>query len=389
MNISSFLIGYQTGKNAGGGSSDDLRYVTFMSYDGKAEYGKKAVAVGDDCADPIARGVFSTPTRESTVQYNYTFAGWATTANGGLNSNALKAVNEDRTVYANFAAVVRKYTITYLDTDGSVLKTESLAYGSMPSYTPTKAGFIFKGWDTSPVAVVGNATYTAVWEVANFETATWAEIAEASASGNASSIYKLGATKTISIGGVDVTLEIAGFDHDNLSDGSGKAGISIIAKTLLANDLALYDTSHPATGKWENSAIRQWMVNDLMELLPSDLKAAIKPVDKISPTTKDGSLVTLSEKVWAPAIEEMVEIPNNLPSGTNADNFLVRGQGNKYALYTSSTKRIRYKPDGTAYFGNTRSRSKQNSSVHWSVNKTGSYSEATTGIKGIIIGFCI
>ena len=98
-----------------GGSSADVRYVTFMSYDGLIEYGKKAVAVGDDCADPIARGVFSTPTRESDVQYNYTFYGWATAPNGGADANALKAVTEDKTVYANFTQAVRSYTITYYD----------------------------------------------------------------------------------------------------------------------------------------------------------------------------------------------------------------------------------------------------------------------------------
>ena len=117
------------------GSSADLRYVTFMSYDGLVEYGKKAVAVGDDCADPIARGIFATPTRESDAQYNYTFYGWAAEPNGGANASWNKAVTEDKTVYANFTAAVRYYTITYYDSDGTtVLKTESLAYGALPSY---------------------------------------------------------------------------------------------------------------------------------------------------------------------------------------------------------------------------------------------------------------
>ena len=68
MDILSYLLGFESGKSGGGGSSADVRYVTFMSHDGAVEYGKKAVAVGDDCADPIARGVFSAPTRESTAQ---------------------------------------------------------------------------------------------------------------------------------------------------------------------------------------------------------------------------------------------------------------------------------------------------------------------------------
>ena len=146
-----------------GGSSADVRYVTFMSYDGLIEYGKKAVAVGDDCADPIARGVFATPTRESNVQYNYTFYGWATTPNGGADANALKAVTEDKTVYANFTQTVRYYTITYCDTDGSVLKTESLAYGSVPEYEPEKSGYAFVGWSPEVSSVTKDTNYTAKW----------------------------------------------------------------------------------------------------------------------------------------------------------------------------------------------------------------------------------
>jgi hypothetical protein len=86
-----------------GGSSADVRYVTFMSYDGLIEYGKKAVAVGDDCADPIARDLFATPTRESDEQYNYTFYGWATELDGAAVSNWNKAITEDKTVYACFS----------------------------------------------------------------------------------------------------------------------------------------------------------------------------------------------------------------------------------------------------------------------------------------------
>jgi hypothetical protein len=112
------------------GSSSDVRYVTFKSYDGSVEYGKKAVAVGDDCADPIARGIFSTPTRESDAQYNYTHNGWATEPNGTAVSNWNKAVTEDKIVYATFTATVRSYTITYYDDDGTtVLKAENLTYG--------------------------------------------------------------------------------------------------------------------------------------------------------------------------------------------------------------------------------------------------------------------
>ena len=147
------------------GSSADLRYVTFMSYDGLVEYGKKAVAVGDDCADPIARGIFAKPTRESDAQYTYTFYGWATEPNGGADANWNKAITEDKTVYANFSAAVRHYTITYYDDDGvSVLETESLAYGAMPVYEAEKEGFKFVAWQPAVSPVTGDASYTAQWK---------------------------------------------------------------------------------------------------------------------------------------------------------------------------------------------------------------------------------
>lgn len=141
----------------GGGSCDDVRYVTFMN--GDVEIGKKAVAVGDDC-----RYIFDTPTKESTDQYNYTFYGWGAEDGGAADPDILKNVTEDKTVYAIFTATARMYTITFFDDDGvTVLATKQVAYGTVPSYTPTKEGEVFSSWVPTPVAVTGDASYTAVW----------------------------------------------------------------------------------------------------------------------------------------------------------------------------------------------------------------------------------
>ena len=226
----------------GTGASPDVRYVTFMSYDGLVEYGKKAVAVGDDCADPIARGIFAKPTRESDVQYNYTFYGWATSPNGGADSSWNKAITEDKTVYANYSKAVRSYTITFYDDDGvTVLKELAVAYGSVPSYTPTKDGVDFGGWNPAPVAVTGNASYTATWtETISFATSSWAKISELSRAGEAKNYFAIGDTRTIPVTydgkTYNYTAKIVGFDHDDLrdSDGGGKAGISIMFFTTMA-----------------------------------------------------------------------------------------------------------------------------------------------------------
>lgn len=146
----------------GGGSSADVRYVTFMN--GNTVLYKKPVAVGDDCVDVYTKGLIEEPKKESTVQYNYTYYGWGASDGGAANANILKNITEDKTVYAIFTATVRYYTITYLDSDGvTVLKTEQVAYGTVPSYTPTKEGYDFDKWTPTPTMVTGEASYTASW----------------------------------------------------------------------------------------------------------------------------------------------------------------------------------------------------------------------------------
>lgn len=306
----------------GGGSSDDVRYVTFMSYDGTVEYGKKAVAVGDDCADPIARGVFDTPTRESTEQYNYTFYGWATEVNGGADANALKAVTEDRTVYANFSSTLRTYIITFYDDDGTVLKSTGMAYGSYPSYTPTKDGYTFNGWQPALATVTGDAEYTAQWIAKlDFNTLTWAQIAEYAESGEAANVFEIGAKKTFSTKqNVSMTAEIIGFNHDNLADGSGKAGITLKINQSFnkqypnTEEGAAWGSSISQTKyynmSWDDCDTRTAWNNSgayypLQYVLPDNLVAVIKQVSKKYHDIPNNAVETTNDYLWLPSLSEL------------------------------------------------------------------------------------
>ncbi|MBQ7875541.1 MAG: hypothetical protein IJ306_10400, partial [Oscillospiraceae bacterium] len=114
------IFGVEGKAETGGSGENDysaVHFVTFMSEDGTTELYKRPVADGDDCADPVVRGLLSEPTKESTAQYSYTHVGWSAEPNGALDENVLKAITEDKTVYANFASVLRYYTVTYYDSD--------------------------------------------------------------------------------------------------------------------------------------------------------------------------------------------------------------------------------------------------------------------------------
>lgn len=158
------VAGSYEGSGGSGGSSDvELVYVTFMSHDGLKELHKRAVVSGNDCMEIVAGGLIDAPTRESTASQVFTFAGWSTVANGGLDENALKSVTADRTVYANYIEGVRHYTVSFYDGD-TLLTTQSVAYGSAPvEYTPEKEGYKFDGWTPAFSAVKSDVSYYAKW----------------------------------------------------------------------------------------------------------------------------------------------------------------------------------------------------------------------------------
>ncbi len=98
------------------------------------------------------------PTKASTAQYTYTFAGW---------TPAITNVTSNATYKATYNSTIRQYTITYIDGNGSST-TETLNYNEMPTppANPAKTAtakytYTFSGWDKPIVAVSGNATYTA------------------------------------------------------------------------------------------------------------------------------------------------------------------------------------------------------------------------------------
>jgi hypothetical protein len=377
----------------GGGSSEDVRYVTFKDDTGAEEYGKKAVATGDDCADPIARGVFDTPTKESTAQYSFTLGGWATTPGGGIDANALKAVIEDRTVYANFISVLRYYTITYYDSDGStVLKTESLAYGAMPSYAPTKTGFVFDSWIPAASAVTGDASYTANWsEKITFSAGTWADIARIAESGQASKHFAVGDTKTVQMTWVngstaDVVLEIIGINHDDLADGSGKAGITVCSKNVfnLIDFFGINTSVDKLTNGWATSNFRT-LFNSTVDRFPEEMRQHIKTVKKVSKKAyNDPTTAESDDKLFMPSSTEFI--------GGLYDSLY--SYGKQYAGFNTAAKRKKYRQtssstDTSTSAHATRQGAKSKSTWIANIDMNGSFSDSSTANSVSCFCFCI
>ena len=117
----------------------------------KYDYGTKAADI-----------VIPDTDKAATAQYTYEFKNW---------DKVITDVIADATYTAVYTATVNKYTIKFVNEDGTVLQSDKVAYGETPAYTgktPEKADtedytYTFSGWTPEIAKVTGDATYKAVF----------------------------------------------------------------------------------------------------------------------------------------------------------------------------------------------------------------------------------
>lgn len=165
--------------------------------------------------------------------------------------------------------------------------------------------------------------------VPDFADASWGEINKYSQKGLAASLWKLGDEKKIALtSGETITMVILGFDHDNLT-GGGKAGITLGMKNALATAYVMNDSSTNAGG-WKQSKMRTSTMETLYGLLPDEVKAVIKPVDKVTALYESsGALETTSDKLFLFSQREIMG--NNNYSVTSQNSF--PNEGEQYEYY--------------------------------------------------------
>lgn len=135
--------------------------VTWKSQDGSTTLETDTnVAYG---TKPTFNG--TAPTKSSTARYNYTFAGWSTSANkeSGTVAGSLAGITGNTTYYAAFSKTTRKYTVRWYN-DSTLLETDlNVEYAGKAIYngaTPKKAStvqydYLFTGWSVTNGATSG------------------------------------------------------------------------------------------------------------------------------------------------------------------------------------------------------------------------------------------
>jgi len=159
-----------------------------------------------------------------------------------------------------------------------------------------------------------------------------------SISSNAYKIYSVGDEKDVTLStGEKLTFVILGFNHDDLANGIGKAGISWGMKNLMSYKSSMH-TSSSTDGSYITTKMRNETLPIIYEQLPSELKQVIKTVAKkynfyseIRTTNDDIWLLSASEYLGAnnyPNIDEGLLYDyyinvKNLIKNTNTPNARV------------------------------------------------------------------
>ncbi len=111
----------------------------------------------------------SAPIKPADAQYTYAFAGWTDGTNTYGKDETFPAVTGTVTYTAVYTATKNKYTITWVQDDGSVIDTTTVEYGDTPTHADPEKGadaeftYTFSGWSPGIVSVTGDKTYTATY----------------------------------------------------------------------------------------------------------------------------------------------------------------------------------------------------------------------------------
>lgn len=192
--------------------------------------------------------------------------------------------------------------------------------------------------------------------------------------------------------GENIEMRIIGFNHDDKSDGSGKAGITLGMTHCLAT---LYPMNNTATnaGGYASSVMKTSTLPTIKLTLPQEWQNVIKFVNKKSANGGNvnySETLTLSEDLFLFAEIEIFGTTSNAQDGAN--------EGSVYEYWNDKTAADRIKKydtnadgvaDTTTAWCLRSARSTRNGNFCWVNANGGSTSGLANYSRGVSFAFCI
>lgn len=211
-----------------------------------------------------------------------------------------------------------------------------------------------------------------------FANNTWEQIIAACHNNEVPDTWKVADHKPMTIGGSDYLIDIIGKNHDDYSDGSGKAPLTFQLHDCYKIAKAMYSTASNVKG-WTNCSMRVEHLPTILKQMPADVQSGIREVNKISASSgRDPTLVTTKDSLF---LLSEVEI-----FGSTSNSY--SGEGTQYNYYGAGHDTVK-NFNGSAYEWWERSPSANSARYYCNVKSTGSSVNSSANVtRGVAFGFC-
>lgn len=211
----------------------------------------------------------------------------------------------------------------------------------------------------------------------NFADNDWADIIAACQSGSVPASWVVGNYKDMTINGQQYRIDIIGKNHDTYASG-GTAPLTFQMHDCYTETKQM-NSSNTNSGGWQNSAMRTTHLPAILNMMPAEVKAAIRDVQKKSSAgNQSSSIQTTNDKLF---LLSEIEI-----FGSTTYSFA--GEGKQYDYYKAGNSKVK-NLSGSASSWWERSPRSSSSATFCYVNSTGNahWSNASNS-RGVAFGFC-
>ena len=131
-----------------------------------------------------------------------------------------------------------------------------------------------------------------------FANNTWEQIIAACHNNAVPDTWKVADQKPMTINGVDYQIDIIGKNHDDYSDGSGKAPLTFQLHDCYGTKYQM-NSSDTNIGGWTNCAMRSTHLPAILALMPTEVQSVIREVNKLtSEGNKSSTIDTTADKLF-------------------------------------------------------------------------------------------
>lgn len=211
-----------------------------------------------------------------------------------------------------------------------------------------------------------------------FANNTWEQIIAACHNNEVPETWKVADQKPMTIGGTDYLIDIIGENHDDYSDGSGKAPLTFQLHDCYKLAKAMHSTAANTMG-WTQCSMRVEHLPIILKQMPADVQSGIREVNKISSSGgKKPSLETTKDNLFLLSEVEVFGSSSNSLSG----------EGTQYDYYKAGNSTVK-NFNGSAYDWWERSPTSNSTRYYCNVKSTGSSVNSSANVtSGVAFGFC-